>query len=188
MTCREAEPLLALLVEGDLMDPCPVQSHLAVCAQCAATLSELHESQALLHALAGSSPSEIELRAVRLAVGERIPSHRAWWPGAAAAAALLAAIGIGAHTYSQKPVPALSATAVRWPTPPPGAVSHSPVVETAHQLVYPTKMRRTARHVGIRAVALQSVENAAELHIQTYDPQVLIVLVPERGENTDESR
>jgi predicted anti-sigma-YlaC factor YlaD len=91
MTCREYEPLIALYVEGDLVDQ-ELERHLAECSDCREVLEDLRVSQAALKEL--SVVDAAFLSAVRSGVLARIERRRrSAWPWVAAlAAALIVAV------------------------------------------------------------------------------------------------
>ncbi len=99
-TCREREAALALYVEDDLpaAEVGPLEEHLAACADCRQLLSDLRESQALVHTLADEPVDPSALQTVRTRLRARLtrPRRRPVVVGlwAAAAASVLLAAGL----------------------------------------------------------------------------------------------
>jgi hypothetical protein len=163
MNCRDAEPLIALYVEGDGAEP----EHLAVCPLCRQFAGELRASQAALKDLREEAIDPALLDAVRARVLSRIaaPRRAPWWwlaAPAAACALVLLAVTLG-------PVPDIA--------PPPRAAVRIPAAPEAPQIVW-AKPRPRAEYASVPKQALL-------IKILTDDPNVVIYCIvdsPKEGE------
>jgi len=107
MTCSEYEPLIALYVEGDLVDgdvERGVAQHLAECAGCREVLADLQASQALLKEFGSEAVDPAFLSAVRAGVLDRTERRRVW-PWIAACAASVALVVVLVAPRKSAPVP-----------------------------------------------------------------------------------
>ena len=189
MTCCEAEPLLALWVEEDLAETAALAAHVEQCGECAVLLAELRESQSLLRTLKHDEPSAETLADVRRRVlaNGAVSKGWKWWATVAAAAAVVTVGSVGLLLHAQRP----TSVSVVLPAPVPLGGLRS--VELVSLPPPPRQVRVTPavehRRAGIRGATLVPRGGAAPaLQLQTENPNVLIVLVPETGEDFHEIR
>lgn len=186
MTCREAEPLLALWAGEDLLEVAALEAHVERCGRCALVLAELRDSQSLVGVLKQDEPCGEVVDQVRRRVLSRVGVDRSWrwWATAAATAAVLAFWWAGPFG---RPEPQPPISQVLPVAAPPGGLMPVALPTPARQVrAISAALRGRA---GIRGATLVPRDEAApEIHLQTENPNVLIVLIPEAGEKFDETR
>ena len=181
------EERVALDMGGDLdaAESRRVAEHLRTCAECRELAGELRADQELLRAM-----PEVDAGALRARVMRQIGARRRAWPYAIAAALVLALLAgtlvsrvllrpvpLPRVAYTLPAAPALlpvttKARTVR-PAPRPRPASLPDIEAALAALVRPE------RGEPVRAAAAPPVE----IRLQTSDPNVVIILVPEtKGE------
>lgn len=165
MNCRNAEPLLPLLVEADLdaAEMQQVTTHVELCDSCRTLVAEFQASQSSLHAMALPAVDEAMLTAMRNAVQREIaptisrPSITDWlspfwnWKVAFAAAVvilLMSGIVLSRRDAGIKddPVAARANEPALLP-PPPETALKTPLAQTVFQ---PRMERKKKAPGGVR--------------------------------------
>lgn len=190
MSCQEYDDLLALFAGGDLDASVEerIESHIATCSNCRATVEELRSHREVLAGLADEAVDDTVLRSVRRRVMARIEprAHRtgAWrwaWAAAAAIGAILVSVAVLKHPPDQAPV---STTQRPHPAPTVRAAETSapPTENLAAQTQSVTQITRVWTPPSARPIREKAAEPLVVKMI-TDDPDVVIYwLVDSEGE------
>ena len=174
MTCRDYEPLIALYVEGDLVDR-ELERHLAGCSDCREVLEDLRVSQAALKEL--SVVDAAFLSAVRSGVLGKIERRRrSAWPWIAALAAVAALI-VAVLMAPRKP-----ALIVKAPVSGGAVRDRTPVRTSAIAQAAP-KAKRSRPGGRLRTRGSAPPSEPLVVKMLTDDPNIVIIwLVEQRGD------
>ena len=173
MTCPWLERV-ALAMDGEWTPE--VEAHVGECAECSGLLEDREVLQS-----APPLPRVVSIRA---------PQRKlTWWPAAIAAAAAAVVVGFAVQPPAVDPMPPV---AMRHPVAPTVTVSEE-VAQVRQPVRQHRPVRRSApsfdaeRLAGSLVAALHRPMDASEaVTIYTDDPDVVIMLLPSRGDEDDE--